>query len=96
MSLTSLLTKVFISLHSINYHPISKSHRSAALLLQHSVNSVHLVGADTFKFAHFFELTLLEFKEKKKKKHSLDKASRSVLMRFLELHSSLYFCIDMV
>lgn len=94
MSLTSLLTKVFISLHSINYHPISKSHRTAALLLQHSVKSVHLVGADTFKFARFFKLVLMEFK--KKKKNSPDKGSRSVLMRSLELHSSLYFCIDMV
>lgn len=65
MSLTSLLTKVFISLHSINYHPISKSHRIAALLLQHSVKPVHLVGADTFKFTHFFKLTLMEFLKKK-------------------------------
>lgn len=63
MSLTRLLTKVFIGLYSINYHPISKSHRTAALLLQHSVNSGHLVGADTFKFAHFFKLTLMEFKK---------------------------------
>lgn len=65
-SLTSLLTKVFISLRSINYHPISKSRRTAAPLLQHSVKSVHLAHADTFKLARFFKLTLMEFTKKGK------------------------------
>lgn len=52
VSLTSMLTKVFISLRSINYHPISYSHSGTAAIL-HSVKSVHLVNLDTFMFAVF-------------------------------------------
>lgn len=40
-SLTSLLTKVFIGLRSINYHPISKSHSGTAAILPHRVKSLH-------------------------------------------------------
>lgn len=50
MSLASLLTKVFISLHSINYHPISCSHSGTAAVM-HSIKSVHLANPDTYMFA---------------------------------------------
>lgn len=60
MSLTSLLTKVFIRPHSINYHPISKSHSETAALLLHGVKSVHLASPDTFMFADFVKLAATE------------------------------------
>lgn len=40
-SLTSPLTKVFIGLRSINYHPISKSHSGTAARLPGRVKSLH-------------------------------------------------------
>lgn len=61
MSLTSLLTKVFISLHFINYHPISKSHSGTATILLHSVKPVHLP---------FMCVVFLKFKVMKQRKFS--------------------------
>lgn len=40
-SLTSPLTKVFIGLRSINYHPISKSHSGTAAMPPRRVKSLH-------------------------------------------------------
>lgn len=59
VSLTSLLTKVFIGLHSINYHPISYSHGGTAAI-PHSVKSVHLASPGTVMFAAFLKLAVME------------------------------------
>lgn len=59
LSLTSLLTKVFIGLHSINYHPISYSHSGTAAI-QHSVKPVHLASPDTVMFPAFLKLAVIE------------------------------------
>lgn len=86
LSLTSLLTKVFIGLHSINYHPISYSHSGTAAI-QHSVKPVHLASPDTVMFPAFLKLAVIE-------RGKFSQRIPRRLMRPLKLYSSPHLYIS--